>query len=1782
MAILNAPTTHQNASPPNPQPVDKSPLFVRTIIPKGAISRTISCSLLPPHALSRATAAASRKSPPALKSCRQVVVSTDTSLQVLAVDDQTLSLRPLTDVMLFTSIYDIAAVSTPVLGRDVLVVLSASAKISFMQFDDSASRLRCSGQVSLVPPNSPHMDASLRSHPRLLATHPRKRMVAFAPLQSRISVFPVLFLSKRVNAGKIASVSVDGVVLSLDFLEDDEGVPGDAILLALLQRGKHQVISLYTVGVPPDSGGGLSVSFVGSMITCASHPDDVAVARATSKLTGQSVRPTPPAVAVTRLPGCPFLFAVFVHGKIIAGDARSVIVNAHSGDAMPRSVRIEDDVILPTRSTRLDDFSPVPVPVPVLDDLPPRSISPEHLDPATSTPETPVASSATQNEQGAPGSSATASDPGPSAASGNDGFVTPIQTPVIRTEPPSAPLQRRPRRIGRVDIPPLQPLSRRTSNLASGYNGERNPGEDYLSYLFIPAYITLDVGDANGVATAWVDARDHFRDESGDGNGLYFVMESGAMYALKWSDSVKAGATTFRIPGGERTRTSPKRNFCVEYIGDVGPAVSIASLDRRLIFIANDGADGSLRRLHLPHTVPSDKDVDNRTLTFKRRLSGRGDGGRYGLEVRQEFLNLAPISDFVIVPPREKETIHSNLKSIRSGEQENKTNSSSSDMVLQRYEEEKRTALEHVLEGGSSEAEMVICSGIGRYGCVRIVRPGAPVSIFASTDGCFPACNNMWSLRFTLDSLYDAGIVLSFTQATRLLLATPPSPDVMEKIAKGETPPVIANLVDGTRSTGLLSNTRSIHVGTLEDGVVVQIHEGGIRLVFLKKAGDMNLSESVFFGELMESISERTVDWSPPDGGFISMGTVGAGFVLICVIRHGVQKSMLYLLKCYRGNPSTGLCVVSSTEIDSEVSCIEIPEWTTVYSESDISPRLPPMAIVGTYAPSVDVRLLGPTMEVVASRTTYPWSVVTSPEVASKGKSAYDELSSSMGKSTSRNESGSVGYQPSAKSDLMTAVPESMCAVEIEGRRNIFVGLRDGSVVCLTLNEGDVSDMNDSGSPNSGATLIMSSHRKLGDRPVALKSVNSAIGRVVLGQAERPWMCSCLGGGRLKWTPLAFTETQALCSFSVPGAERCFAAVGDDDTFYICGLRRQTDVSVRSIHVGSTPRRVISVRQPEDAVVVATSCDPISQTESDVEETEQQLMYGNDVVALAPKQPELRLYNRKERELVTSTGLLRGELVHVLLNWLQYIVVGTSLGLRSYEDADAQRSGKRGRLLLYMLRKNERGAGSSEDIPSSPTFELCCEVVLPGAVLAGDVNEDDGLLVVSCNQEVLVFAVAKPRNVLVEIARVSSATLVVGLSFKEDMVCVVDRKASVSLFHLKKRRCRLVRDRSDHRRRIMSDAALVDRSLAIGVDRSGGLLTIGYADGDEPPAMAEASVHYPPILSMGANGESEGSAACPGDGSHENMGMLSGPINLGEEFDVIHLESESENTADSNDPPVALEAAMATEPATQDTNEVVEDAEVAAEDSDPMLIDDSAQAEDDDVAELVDEGDADFVVENEDQDMNLGENNEAVIAEGMEPNMDVIIDGEEADVGEVVEEPESEQRTNRTPLRIPRNLKCHHCYNMQDSALRIQLGTFSRACRAIEMNGWGDGEARDLAGGERFFSTWSCAAFCGTLGGAVISAVGMSREAYALLSAVETEMSMHPEIAGPGLGSSHKHFRKAYGQSATGVVDGDLLSQFDGLRHWVKREIARRMGFDGEHGVLYIEGLIRDLCDRVG
>ncbi len=149
------------------------------------------------------------------------------------------------------------------------------------------------------------------------------------------------------------------------------------------------------------------------------------------------------------------------------------------------------------------------------------------------------------------------------------------------------------------------------------------------------------------------------------------------------------------------------------------PAHALAALDRRLLIIAHNGRDGTLRRVVTLENPLQQHQAYHHGL--HRRLSGRADSNRYGLELRQEFLNLSPMSGFIVVPP----------PSTASPEQSSTSASNShSDGVRIRW-----TPASDVTR---AESEIIAACRIGRHGSL-LHTPWCPsISLCGIASSRFP------------------------------------------------------------------------------------------------------------------------------------------------------------------------------------------------------------------------------------------------------------------------------------------------------------------------------------------------------------------------------------------------------------------------------------------------------------------------------------------------------------------------------------------------------------------------------------------------------------------------------------------------------------------------------------------------------------------------------------------------------------------------------------------------------------------------------------------------------------------------------------------------------------------------------------------------------------------------------------------------------------------------------------------------------------------------------------
>lgn len=114
--------------------------------------------------------------------------------------------------------------------------------------------------------------------------------------------------------------------------------------------------------------------------------------------------------------------------------------------------------------------------------------------------------------------------------------------------------------------------------------------------------------------------------------------------------------------------------------------------------------------------------------------------------------------------------------------------------------------------------------------------------------------------------------------------------------------------------------------------------------MFLRKTNDDYLSIFMSSGVLDESMCEHALQWVPPVGWFISVETIGTTFIILFIIRKKLLLIISISSELLSRRSFFCLSFLSYTELDGELSCIEIPEKTKFQSESSFSlPRLSPM-----------------------------------------------------------------------------------------------------------------------------------------------------------------------------------------------------------------------------------------------------------------------------------------------------------------------------------------------------------------------------------------------------------------------------------------------------------------------------------------------------------------------------------------------------------------------------------------------------------------------------------------------------------------------------------------------------------------------------------------------------------------------------------------------------------------------------------------------------------------------
>ena len=171
------------------------------------------------------------------------------------------------------------------------------------------------------------------------------------------------------------------------------------------------------------------------------------------------------------------------------------------------------------------------------------------------------------------------------------------------------------------------------------------------------------------------------------------------------------------------------------------------------------------------------------------------------------------------------------------------------------------------------QGQVVTCSGAGKDGSLRIIRSGIGIYEQATID--LPGIKGLWALRAAHGDRFDRFLVQSYIGETRVCAIT--GVELKE-----------------TSLAGFQASTLTLHCGNLAGDFLVQVTQGGARLV---RGTDGSLAHA----------------WTPPGGARV---TVAAGSDTHVAL--ATSGGAVYLLGVVAG----ALAVGASRQLEHEVSCL--------------------------------------------------------------------------------------------------------------------------------------------------------------------------------------------------------------------------------------------------------------------------------------------------------------------------------------------------------------------------------------------------------------------------------------------------------------------------------------------------------------------------------------------------------------------------------------------------------------------------------------------------------------------------------------------------------------------------------------------------------------------------------------------------------------------------------------------------------------------------------------------
>ncbi|KAL3632383.1 hypothetical protein CASFOL_025367 [Castilleja foliolosa] len=457
--------------------------------------------------------------------------------------------------------------------------------------------------------------------------------------------------------------------------------------------------------------------------------------------------------------------------------------------------------------------------------------------------------------------------------------------------------------------------------------------------------------------------------------------------------------------------------------------------------------------------------------------------------------------------------------------------------------------------------QMFACSGMASEGSLRIIRSGISVEKLLKTAPIYQGVTGTWTIKMKVSDPYHSFLVLSFVEETRVLS-------------------VGVSFSDVTESVGFWPDVCTLACGIVADGVLVQIHQGGVRLCL--PVGTIHSNGIPLSFPICSS-------WSP-DNMTISLGAVGHGMIVLATSSPcflfvlGIRSSMTYHYEVYQMH-----CV----KLQNELSCISVPQTQKElelnqdfmdYAADNHVTALPSLNhvdnffVIGTHKPSVEV---------------VSFTRDTGLQVHAVG---VISLMSSMG------------------TTISGCVPQDVRLVFVD-HLYVLSGLRNGMLLRFewpsaatpsTIHQTvaascsvNLDMLSNSISPNSNVpsmtegeihvNLQLIAVRRIGITPVFLVPLSDSLDADVIALSDRPWVLQTARHS-LSYTSISFqpsTHVTPVCSIECPNGILFVA----ENSLHLVEMVPSKRLNVQKFHLGGTPRKVLYHNESRLLVVMRTELD---------------------------------------------------------------------------------------------------------------------------------------------------------------------------------------------------------------------------------------------------------------------------------------------------------------------------------------------------------------------------------------------------------------------------------------------------------------------------------------------------------------------------------------------------------------------------------------------------------------